>query len=94
VHCYGLPGYLQIVEVMEARGWSRKAFWPHGGHLFCLHVANALALGGAEVNPSSFAPFGGLADSANLADGNAALPDAAGIGFETKADLARLFASL
>lgn len=94
VHCYGLPGYLQIVEVLEARGWSRKAFWPHGGHLFCLHVASALALGGAEVNPSSFPPFGGLADGASPADGNAAPPDAPGIGFETKAVLTRLFEAL
>jgi D(-)-tartrate dehydratase len=23
VHCYGLPGYLQIVEVLEKRGWPR-----------------------------------------------------------------------
>jgi D(-)-tartrate dehydratase len=36
VHCYGLPGYLQIVEAVEKRGWPRAAFWPHGGHLFCL----------------------------------------------------------
>jgi len=34
VHCYGLPGYLQIVQVLEKRGWPRAAFWPHGGHLF------------------------------------------------------------
>src|ERR1700680_3690352 len=42
VHCYGLPGYLQIIELFEAHGWRRTAFWPHGGHLFCLHVAAAL----------------------------------------------------
>jgi L-alanine-DL-glutamate epimerase-like enolase superfamily enzyme len=38
VHCYGLPGYLQILQTLESRGWPRSAFWPHGGHLFCLHV--------------------------------------------------------
>lgn len=94
VHCYGLPGYLQIISAMEERGWPRSAFWPHGGHLFSLHVALALGLGGTEVNPLSFAPFGGLADGAIVAEGRTAAPDAPGIGFELKPDLARLFASL
>lgn len=39
VHCYGLPGYLEIIASLEERGWPRRAFWPHGGHLFSLHVA-------------------------------------------------------
>ena len=42
VHCYGIPGYLEIVRDLESRGWPRRAFWPHGGHLFTLHVAAAL----------------------------------------------------
>jgi len=54
VHCYGLPGYLQILRELEGRGWPRAAFWPHGGHLFSLHVVSALGLGGAEVNPFCF----------------------------------------
>lgn len=94
VHCYGLPGYLQIVAALEERGWPRRAFWPHGGHLFCLHIASALGLGGVEVNPASFPPFGGLADGAGPAEGMVSPPDAPGIGFESKADLARLFAAL
>lgn len=94
VHCYGLPGYLQIIETLEARGWSRRAFWPHGGHLFCLHVVSAFVLGGVEVNPLSFPPFGGLADGMSVAGGRVAPPDAPGIGFERKADLAALFGTL
>ena len=94
VHCYGLPGYLQIVEAMEARGWKRSAFWPHGGHLFSLHLASALGLGGAEVNPSSFRPFGGLIDGAVLSEGRATPPDLPGIGFEGSEALDRLFRSL
>jgi len=94
VHCYGIPGYLKIVEGMTARGWRRDAFWPHGGHLFCLHVVSALGLGGAEVNPLCFAPFGGLADGMALADGRVAPPQEPGIGFEGKADLRALFESL
>ena len=94
VHCYGLPGYLQIVERLEARGWQRAAFWPHGGHLFTLHVASALGLGGAEVNPLAFAPLGGLADGMMPAEGRAAPPETPGIGFEQKADALTLFRSL
>ena len=94
VHCYGLPGYLQIVEVLEARGWPRTAFWPHGGHLFCLHVVAALGLGGAEVNPLCFQPFGGYGDEMMVTDGAMELPTAPGIGFELKRSLRELFEAL
>jgi L-alanine-DL-glutamate epimerase-like enolase superfamily enzyme len=90
-HCYGLVGYLQIVEALGQRGWRRSSFWPHGGHLFTLHVAAALRLGGTEVNPRAFAPFGGLADGVTPADGYAEASDAPGIGFETKRELLQLF---
>lgn len=91
VHCYGLPGYLEILDTMTAAGWTRQAFWPHGGHLFGLHLAAALGLGGAEVTPFAFDPFRGLADVTVIADGYASLPQAPGIGFETNAALRRLF---
>ncbi|TAM58961.1 mandelate racemase [bacterium] len=94
VHTYGLPGYLRIIQTMEDGGWPRSAFWPHGGHLFCVHVVSALGLGGCEVNPFSFAPFGGLADGMMPQDGRIAPPQAPGIGFETKTDLHALFALL
>jgi L-alanine-DL-glutamate epimerase-like enolase superfamily enzyme len=94
VHCYGLPGYLQIIGALEHSGWSRRSFWPHGGHLFSLHIASALGLGGTEVNPLSFPPFGGLADHAIVSDGRTEPPDAPGIGFELKADLIGLFERL
>ena len=41
-HCYGLTAYVRIVEEFLARGWPARAFWPHGGHLFGLHVAAGL----------------------------------------------------
>jgi len=94
VHCYGLPGYLQIISHFEKCGWGRDRFWPHGGHLFCLHVVKALGLGGAEVNPFCFHPFGGLPDGFAPEHGGVAVPDAPGIGFETKQDLADLFGEL
>jgi D(-)-tartrate dehydratase len=90
-HCYGIPGYLRIVKELEVRGWPRSAFWPHGGHLCNLHIVKALGLGGAEINPLCFQPFGGLADGAMPVDGRVALPEAPGIGFELKADLLQAF---
>jgi hypothetical protein len=77
-----------------SRGWPRRAFWPHGGHLFTLHVACGLGLGGAEMNPLAFGPFGGLPDGTAPVKGRVAPPEAPGIGFEGKADLARLFRTL
>ncbi len=94
VHCYGLVGYLQIIDAFDNGGWPRSAFWPHGGHLIGQHVVAAFGLGGAEVNPRSFAPFGGVADDAVIRDGRVAVLDAPGIGFERKADLFRLFREL
>jgi L-alanine-DL-glutamate epimerase-like enolase superfamily enzyme len=94
VHCYGLPGFLQILDHLTAQGWRRQAFWPHGGHLFCHHVVAALGLGGAEVNPFSFQPLCGLADGAVVEAGHAALPDAPGIGFELRGEAWRAFQDL
>lgn len=93
-HCYGIPGFLRIVDTMLARGWPRAAFWPHGGHLYTLHLVAALGLGGCEMNPRSFQPFGGLPDGVAPVRGLVSPPDAPGIGFETKADLHALFRGL
>ena len=93
-HCYGLTHYLEIVAALETAGWPRRAFWPHGGHLFTLQVAAALGLGGSEMNPGSFQPLGGLQDGAMLEDGKAAPPDAPGIGLETKAGLFALIGKM
>lgn len=92
VHCYGLSHYLQIVEMFDHAGWPRSAHWPHGGHLFALHIACALGLGGAEVNPFAFQPFGGLASGANVENGRAQPPEAPGIGFEERNTLIRFLA--
>jgi L-alanine-DL-glutamate epimerase-like enolase superfamily enzyme len=94
VHCYGLVGYLQIVKELERRGWERKRFWPHGGHLFTLHVVQGLGLGGVEVNPLCFQPFGGLSDDASVGEGRVCAPDIPGIGFEGRSATKREFNSL
>jgi len=82
VHCYGLPGYLRIIERMTATGWPRTSFWPHGSHLFALHLVAALGLGGAEVTPSAFHPFHGPPAALPVSAGTIPLPEAPGIGWE------------
>ena len=89
-HSYGIPEYLRMVALAEGLGWDRARFFPHGGHLFTAHVVAALGLGGAEVNPHNFQPFGGLADGMAVRDGTASLPDTPGIGFEGRAALSAL----
>jgi L-alanine-DL-glutamate epimerase-like enolase superfamily enzyme len=92
-HCYGIPEYARIVAMAEAAGWSRTDFLPHGGHLYGLHVAAGLGLGGCECNPHNFQPFGGFSDGHIIA-GMTSPPDAPGIGFETRAALIDLFRAL
>jgi D(-)-tartrate dehydratase len=82
VHCYGLPGYLRIIDTLTAAGWPRRAFWPHGGHLFSQHLVAALGLGGAEITPLAFHPFHGPPSALPVDAGHVPLPDVPGIGFE------------
>jgi L-alanine-DL-glutamate epimerase-like enolase superfamily enzyme len=93
-HCYGIVGFVEIVRHFEEAGWSRSQFQPHGGHLFGLHVAAGLALGGCECNPHNFQPFGGFSDGAVINDGRISLPEWPGIGFEARARLMDLFRTL
>lgn len=94
VHCYGLPGYLRILAVLRKAGISPLSCQPHGGHLFCLHLAAALGLGGCESNPLSFQPFGGLADALAVRHGMTSPPQVPGIGFEERSSLIGVFRSL
>jgi L-alanine-DL-glutamate epimerase-like enolase superfamily enzyme len=94
VHCYGLPGYLQIIDTLTAAGWPRHAFWPHGGHLFSLHLVAALGLGGAEINPLAFHPFHGPPAALPVSAGRIRLPDAPGIAFELHEPAWQAFRSL
>jgi L-alanine-DL-glutamate epimerase-like enolase superfamily enzyme len=94
VHCYGLSEYLRMVAMLEGHGWSRASCQPHGGHLFSLHIAAALGLGGSEANPHNFQPFGGFADGAVVEEGYMHPPEAPGVGFETRSRLYKVFRSL
>jgi L-alanine-DL-glutamate epimerase-like enolase superfamily enzyme len=94
VHCYGLPGYLQIIDTLTAAGWPRSAFQPHGGHLFSFHLVAALGLGGAESNPLAFHPFHGPPAALPVSAGRVRLPDVPGIGFELHEDAWQAFRAL
>ncbi len=89
VHCYGLPGYLAILDHLCARGWPRAAFRPHAGYLFSLHLVAALRLGWAEATPSAFRPFDDFAGALPFSSGLAGLPQSPGIGFERQATTCR-----
>ena len=91
VHSYGIAGFVEIVRHFQEAGWSRGQFQPHGGHLFGLHVAAGLALGGCECNPHNFQPFGGFSDGAVIQGGRIAPPEWLGIGCEARASLMDLF---
>jgi D(-)-tartrate dehydratase len=93
-HCYGISEYARIIELFEEEGWTARDFQAHGGHLYSLHLAIGLGLGGCECNPHNFQPFGGFADGATYVDGQATPPDIPGIGFESRSSLMDLFRSL
>lgn len=84
---YGLVEYLRSLDMLAQYGWSPRRCIPHGGHQFALHIAAGLGLYGNESYPQVFQPFGGFGDGIPVIDGAIQPPQAAGIGFELKADL-------
>ena len=94
VHSYGLVEYLRIISMLEEHGWSRRRCYPHGGHLFSLHMTLGLRLGGTESHVGTFQPFGGFADDTVVEHGYVKPPETPGIGFETKQALWDLLQSL
>ena len=49
-----------------------------------LHIVGGFGLGGCEAYPGVFGIFAGFADDAKVEDGEIALPDRPGIGFEAQ----------
>jgi L-alanine-DL-glutamate epimerase-like enolase superfamily enzyme len=84
---YGLVEYLRMIELLGEHGWPHSSVVPHGGHQMALNIAAGLRLGGNESYPGVFQPFGGFADDVPVEDGQVALSDAPGVGFERKANL-------
>ena len=91
---YGLVEYLRTLEMLTDSGWSLRRCVPHGGHQFALHMSAGLGLGGNESYPGIFEPFGGFADGVPVEDGKVRIPDAPGIGIETKGELMKVYDEL
>lgn len=86
---YGLTHYLQIIEMIESFGWSRRRLIPHGGHQLALNIAAGLQTGGSESYPGVFQPFGGFADGYEIVEGRIKPQQEPGLGIEQKGDLYR-----
>ncbi len=91
---YGIVQYVRTIAMLEARGWPRRAHFPHGGNQMSLSIAAGLGLGGAESYPGVFGDFGGFADDARLEGGYLTLSDRPGIGFEGQSNLYRIMRTL
>jgi L-alanine-DL-glutamate epimerase-like enolase superfamily enzyme len=79
---YGIVEYLRILAVLDELGWDRRRCIPHGGHQAAIHAAAGLGLGGNEIYPGVFKPFGLLPNDSAPVDGYVRPTDAPGIGFE------------
>jgi L-alanine-DL-glutamate epimerase-like enolase superfamily enzyme len=91
---YGLVEYMRTLRMLKENGWSSRRCIPHGGHQLSLNIAAGLGLGGNESYPDVFQPFGGFADATPVEASYVRLPDAPGIGFETKAALYQVMRAL
>jgi L-alanine-DL-glutamate epimerase-like enolase superfamily enzyme len=87
VLAYGLTEYLRILKMLRQNGWSPSRCVPHGGHQLALHAAAGLGLGGSELYPDLFQPFGGFPDDVEVEGGYVTLPELPGVGHEGKAGL-------
>lgn len=91
---YGLVEFQRTLAMLREHGWSSRRCIPHGGHMFALHIAAGLGLGGNEAYPSVFGAFGGFSDNARICRGRIRLGDEPGIGIESKADLYSIFRTM
>ena len=89
-HAYGVGTYAQMVAGVERRGGTRQRIFPHGGNMMSFALVAGLGLGGCESYPGVFAAFGGFADGMDVRDGQIALPDYPGIGFEAQPALYKI----
>jgi D(-)-tartrate dehydratase len=87
---YGITAYAQMVARVETLGGSRARMFPHGGNMMSFALVAGLGLGGCESYPGVFAAFGGFADGMDVHNGQIALPDYPGIGFEAQPALYRV----
>jgi len=91
---YGLVEYLKTLKVMKDYNWSSTRVIPHGGHQLSCNIAAGLDLGGNEIYPSLFQPFGGFPDSSNVENSYVTFPEFIGMGYQKKIKLNDLLKKL
>jgi D(-)-tartrate dehydratase len=84
---YGLVEYLKTLEMIKDYGWSATRIIPHGGHQLSCNIAAGLGLGGNEIYPNLFQPFGGFPDNSIVENSFVSFPKFVGLGLESKAKL-------
>ena len=91
---YGLVEYLKTLNMMKEHNWSSRRVIPHGGHQLSCNIAAGLNLGGNEIYPSLFQPFGGFPDKSLVENSFVTFPKFIGMGYEKKEKLNNLFKKL
>ena len=91
---YGLVEYLRTLKMLKDNNWSSTRVIPHGGHQISCNIAAGLNLGGNEIYPSLFQPFGGFPDLSTVMDSYVTFPKFIGMGFENKKKLIDLLSKL
>ena len=91
---YGLVEYLRTLKMLKDNNWSSTRVIPHGGHQISCNIAAGLNLGGNEIYPSVFQPFGGFPDSSTVMDSYVTFPKFIGMGYENKKKLIDLLSKL
>ena len=91
---YGLVEYLKTLKVMKDYNWSSTRVISYGGHQLSCNIAAGLDLGGNEIYPSLFQPFGGFPDSSNVENSYVTFPEFIGMGYEKKVKLNDLLKKL
>ena len=91
---YGLVEYLRTLKMMKENEWSSTRVIPHGGHQISCNIAAGLNLGGNEIYPSLFQPFGGFPDTSIVEDSYVSFSKFIGMGYENKKELKNLLIKL
>ena len=91
---YGLVEFLQTLKMMNQYDWSPSRIIPHGGHQLSCNIAAGLGLGGNEIYPNLFQPFGGFPDQSIVENSFVTFPSFVGLGLESKSKLKELLSKI
>ena len=80
--------------MMKEYHWSTTRVIPHGGHQISCNIAAGLNLGGNEIYPSLFQPFGGFPDSSKIENSYVTFPNFIVMVYDNKKKLNDLFSKL